>query len=587
VDSLGLCDATCPRCESRKGSWYQLCKASAISSEADCMTDGGDWYEAGCFKLAVQLTVQVACPSGYELVSCGSNSRDTCGGGDSPLACYWNLSAQCTSRVACEGSGFCNDYAYWRGGSLVCRVPWTALNMMPSSCSDSLGGAAVPVESDACLVNVTNDVCTSLGGQMKMQAQSREECLAGQACFLSSGQLTVISGDQCRLDCNAGLYQWKQIYSWSAGTWSQGTSLNWTALSLTQQSFLSPSAVQDKLKMSIEKAASAIFLQAFSSNAICTTQPVLEVFKTLACGLNATGKVGAIDCPLRSAAISSSAVASSKALFGKRLLWQSPVGSVVLQYQNNATAPLAQAETVQVSVVSKFEFLKTVTAAGPASCSDYRAVNNANGELVGQVVGGGIMLQGLTEGTLTVCLGTDPTVPVCLDEYPVADLGTVMGAKLVPLLLATTVDDRSQQICATLNVTGPEPLSLFPIRRTSDLKAYSAYAGSAASFIVYVSLASRSLFTDARQLSLRAASANVSAVQSFSQGGASSAVVTVTSICELAKCSQSYGFAGASSGLQATVVVSGQAYASIVCGGVVVALVVQLCSVMCCLCAAW
>jgi hypothetical protein len=519
------------------------------------MTDGGDWYEAGCFKLAVQVTAQVACPSGYGLVGCGSNSRDNCGGGDSPLACYWNTSAQCTSRAECEGSGFCNDYAYWRGGSPVCRVPWTALNMMPSSCNESLGGAAVPVESDACMVNVTNDMCTSLGGQMKMQAQSREECLASQACFLSSGQLTAISEEQCRLDCNAGLYQWKQIYSWSAGTWSQGKSLNWTVLSQIQQSFLSPSAVQEKLNMSIATAATAIFVQAFSSNAICTTQPVLEVFKSLACGLNATGKVGAIDCQLRSG-ISSSAVASSKALFGKRLLWQSPVGSVILQYQDNATAPSAQAETVQVSVVSKFEFLKTVTAAGPASCSDYSAVNNANGEVFGQVVGGGIMLQGLTKGTLTVCLGTDPNVPVCLDQYPVADLGTVKEAKLAPLSLATAVDDRSQQICATLNVTGPEPLSLFPIRRTSDLKAYSAYAGSAASFVVYVSLASRSLFTDARQLSLRAASANVSAVQSFSQGGASSAVVTVTSICELAKCSQSYGFAGASSGLQATVAVS-------------------------------
>ena len=560
IEDLGLCSAACPRCESGLGQVsrpFQICRASQTADESACTGAGGIWSGNACYKPAVQLSSKVACPPNYDPVGCESLDQSTCGAGQLPIKCAWNAFAACANKTACGGSGQCNDFAYWTETTApVCRIPWSALAYAPSACNTTLGASALALVNDACILNTTsNETCLSHGGALVKRALSKDACVSQQVCSFNSRQATGISSDTCQFSCSALEYDWMSVYSWSSGTWSAASSVNWTTGVKASSQALSEQAALDLVNRSVVSSVVSIFSQAFSTQANCKAEPLIEIFASIACmnsiQTGATEQINGLDCSQRLQKPSSPKLASLKAVSGLGFLWQSTVGSVSLSFPAGAPALPEHAENISVSLLGKYEVVKDAVAASSGDCSAYANVMGSDGStVVGQVVGSGLVLDGVTRGTLRVCLNTDPTIPVCLDRYPVADFAELQGGNLVPLSLATTVDTNSQQLCAAVNATALGSISLVPIRRTQNSAAYVGYSGWNATLVLLVALPSKTLLTDARQACLRAAVAYASVYQNESL--ISTAGTVIPSVCDTALCNPA---AAQPYGVQATVMV--------------------------------
>ena len=109
---------------------------------------------------------------------------------------------------------------------------------------------------------------------------------------------------------------------------------------------------------------------------------------------------------------------------------------------------------VQISATSAFAMRQTLDRRTSSStCSEFEIIQNSNGEIVGQLAGDGLGIQGLKEGAVRVCLPTNKDIGQCFTKYPVDDfaIGDDDGRPGQPLNLATT-RDKSDQVCGDLQL---------------------------------------------------------------------------------------------------------------------------------------
>ena len=98
--------------------------------------------------------------------------------------------------------------------------------------------------------------------------------------------------------------------------------------------------------------------------------------------------------------------------------------------------------------------------------NQFEVVTNDNGAIVGQLVGDGVVISGLSTTTIEICLEIDNSIETDNVTYNTTDLATFnkTGSELFRPLGAANATIVSGQICANINMSGV----YFPIFRLFD-----------------------------------------------------------------------------------------------------------------------
>jgi len=163
----------------------------------------------------------------------------------------------------------------------------------------------------------------------------------------------------------------------------------------------------------------------------------------------------------------------------------SPAGSISISSANlKKSTGKKDGVTVELKYTSPYEVLtvteQPVRRVNAKDCTQFEIVKNVRGEVVGQLVGGGLTVKGLTAGEGRLCVPADLEIPRCAIRYTVYDfaLGTQGGGVDRPLQLAVTTN-KADQICGLvpMGATSRDETMVWPIVRTRSMGAYVAYQG--------------------------------------------------------------------------------------------------------------
>jgi len=563
AQNSGVCSRPCKLCEAHWESGVyevigqQLCHASWLWNETACMTAQlYVWDNEGSICYSKNPTGPCATHPEGKVYKCGDLDTTECntlglagrpwynGEMTGLLKCHVNNYGVCPNKAVCENGGTCNDWTYelWEGETEAkCRVPWATGSEWggPAWESCPMYPQAQGVWDDACVwQGLTLAECTAKGGTQVSRAETSAECTQWKGCFHSQNYITAIAEGPCTDDaqCSVEDYQWHDVLDWRSGVWtpSQMVSREWKAREMTPRNKWGTFLSWNSINMLVTDAVYAIMGRAYVNEALCSTEPLLQVFESLACACGADRNAGenADYCAQvkDKVHVSKIAEATSWRNIEARQVIKSAVGTIVpdkdaLAQSGNATTDKVETYVSMISAamqrlcLPRGDSVATQTSPGRREtgthadthpmrrysrrnmgglqnkCEQYEVVKNAAGEIVGQLIGNGMVIEGLKGGTVRTCLKKDPNIPICLSKFETTDVSKGGGDNKPGVPMQATVTTEGDRLCITVTLPDTGTMTLYPILRTQDLKPYVAFVGEVVKAVMKLNIASKELVT--------------------------------------------------------------------------------------------
>ena len=431
--------------------------------------------------------------------------------------------ASCPDKNSCEMSGWCDDWAYQTGGEPVCRIPWGSgkngeiIDTAACEFDDNTLDVHVLL-GDGCIVSPLNDEeCKALNGTLMYQAVSKNECESREACFFNAFQVTNLTRSECGLSCDSSLYEWRSLYNWHTTKWTSATLIprQWKRRLLVPQNRWAKIAVVGRVAMAFEGAVISTLADPYVSQAICSINPQINIFTSIACACDHSALT---DSTQRLCNYSLGSYLSPKILQGRSFpqleqVFRTAAGTISVTNTDTPkrtdTSLLLQIQFIPISeLVQPFSF-----ASSTSSCAAFEIVTTVNSStaeraLVGQVIGPGLILNGLNKGMAYFCLDPSEIVYKCLDKYPVFDFGIFEGSAVAASYSQISKDLRTGSLCGWMNTTSfINSMVAIPILRKNDLQPNVLYQGPSVQISTSLALKNKALFNDARRIAFRTAMA--------------------------------------------------------------------------------
>ena len=244
---------------------------------------------------------------------------------------------------------------------------------------------------------------------------------------------------------------------------------------------------------------------------MCEVEPMLAILEKVACACAADRSTQAEACEGVFSQIAQTTVAS-KTIFiqeageEQQQIVTSPAGSIMITSAAiRENAGKGDSFVIELLYTSPYEVLgldqpaRRLTAEAAATdCTRYEVVKNANGEIIGQVVGNGLTVKGPTKGTAKACVPMDPEIPKCIIKYPVFGFAMGTSSGNIGLPIPTTVTtDKSDQLCGEIpfGLTRADASMIWPIIRTRSMVAYAPYQGEVGKASITLNLKSKQEFS--------------------------------------------------------------------------------------------
>jgi hypothetical protein len=196
---------------------------------------------------------------------------------------------------------------------------------------------------------------------------------------------------------------------------------------------------------------SHIFIQPAVTDLHVTPEPMYQILNAVACACASDRAQYATHCADVFNSIPSSTIVVQTLWTNiEKQTMKTAVGSIAVSGDTVQKSIYDTGDNVQVEVLATPAFsLRKVDdrrAAISTSCSQFEIVPNAAGDIIGQLIGNGLALKGLTRGSVSVCLPKDQEIPLCTQKYSVLDLalGDSNNRPGVPLQLPVTIDKSNQ-----------------------------------------------------------------------------------------------------------------------------------------------
>jgi len=325
------------------------------------------------------------------------------------------------------------------------------------------------------------------GGDSVKRAETEGECLRFKGCFNQDMYFnTAVPEAQCQNPdiCDADQFKWKNVLEWDGGEWypskMSSNGIKWTERKLVPKNKWAKVIAWNVLDNLVQEAGYALAAEAFKTEFNCHMEPLYDILEQVACACSADR---ASDKCLRvvGKVITSTVASQTVFLNDNEKTIKTAVGSVTITAAVIAGSVKKGKDNVQVDVQATpawslriFESQRRVAGAG-TSCSDFEIIKS-QGQVVGQLMGNGLTIQGLKSGSANVCIPIDKDIPKCTFKYIVTDFalgdnagqpGMLLGREILKSLLATeflhtisialifenflpetsTTTDKTEQIC--------------------------------------------------------------------------------------------------------------------------------------------
>jgi len=387
--------------------------------------------------------------------------------------------------------------------------------------------------------------CSAAGGTAVQRAETQTECTRFKGCFDENmGFNTAVSQAQCtnRDICDPDQYEWKNVLEWTPGVWypSKMMPAHWKQRELEKKNVWGKKVSMDSLNMIIGNSLSAMAAEAYKTEFMCKNEPLYAVLEKVACACGSGRSSTACDGVLERAQ-SVPIVTQTLFLTAETQHLTTAVGSVAISSQSIQASVTKRSDNVAVSILATpaFELRNTSSsmgndrrAAASISCSDFDIIRNSQGQVVGQLIGDGLAVEGLKSGNMTVCLQNTKNIPKCMVKYPVTDFafGDDTNKPTMPLGITITTD-KSDRLCGQVPIKATGKTLVFPIMRTSDLKPYSPYTGAKVTKTMTLSIVSKDLFSLDRAIAFKKSIAT-----SIHGVDVDASSIVITKVCDASGC---------------------------------------------------
>jgi hypothetical protein len=412
------------------------------------------------------------------------------------LRCEWRQRERCPTQQTCEASGECNDYDVGELGSCLFRpqrnddgyregcdrmgLPLGCAQRDDhtgqvdlSSCEFRFdwgdGFCALTQNVGGTQRRVLNEtLCDEVGGQFKTRAESEAECTGyGKVCTSPFNSHDVFGGITTENKCQTCGYRFQDSKTWRSGRWAPPAEqpLSFAKRVSSSKNTWDPSVpTERKFRNLVQNSIASIIAESQRDKITCELAPYQSFIPIVNDMCNA-------DAAQKATTVASYSLAE-KEVPCDDMKSQSPAefyeGSV--DYADatcaNASAVFQTANVKKTVVVESSEANRRRRRLDAGACAMHRTIRNAAGATVGQTVGSGVTVNGVSGAT--VCL--NPTVPTderC-SEYAVKDVVSVSssGVYSAPLEKTITVDSQGKY-CIDSSQAG---VTYVPVHLQSDWK---------------------------------------------------------------------------------------------------------------------
>lgn len=418
------------------------------------------------------------------------------------LHCEWRQWDRCPTQQTCEASGECNDHGVGELGGCLFQ-PVSNKDGYAKGC-DRMGyplGCATRNDQtdeavfDACSSQfrfdwadgscaLTQDdgsgyqrrvlnqtLCTQMGGEFKSRAESEAECTGyGKVCSSPFNSHDVYGGITTTDKCQSCGYRYQNSKTWRAGTWAAATE---QPLIFAKRTYSSKNTWdlhvpdESKFRKLIMNTVATMVADAQRDKITCELEP----YKALIPIVNNMCNAGAA---AQAVTVASYSLAQNDVPCDD-MASQAPAtfyeGSVDFSTATctDGTAVFQSANVDKTVVIESSQVRRRRLSAGGGdvgACAAHRVIKNPAGAIVGQTVGSGVAVTGVSGAT--VCL--NPTVPAderC-PEYTERDVVSVSssGVYSAPLEATVTVDAQGKY-CIGSTQAG---VTYVPVHLKSDWK---------------------------------------------------------------------------------------------------------------------
>mmetsp|Transcript_18192 Transcript_18192/g.28227 ORF Transcript_18192/g.28227 Transcript_18192/m.28227 type:complete len:652 (+) Transcript_18192:575-2530(+) len=436
---------------------------------------------------------------------------------------------------------------------------------------------------DACIVKLSEEskCSTDLQGTIVARAKSLSECQSDMrsGCFnTQADHITAISMTDCQNEdlCDPEQYDWDFVHDWSAGNWSsaQLIDFSWKQREFASINSWGPTVSVEGLRGMMRTVLYSLIGKAYIAEARCEMEPILYVLESVACGCGgakdavATAKCDKVFNDLTCPTISESVLWSSKLWQNKKQTEANSGGSTAWKYEElkansdllnfshsavemltkicpaelegaRAQIVTSRRSGVQLEPMSINKRREMVAMRATGGCdSTYETVKNSGGDIVGQLVGNGVQLEGVQTGTTTLCIPLEISIPVCLRKYDTMGMAVSLGDGFSSLLDVTVTQDNTNKFCAEVDVSNvANGKSVYPVMTTADKTAFVAFTGSKVTKSLRLSLASKELFTLKRMQAFTLSIAQALAgIDSTLDATTLQDAVVITAVCDSNGC---------------------------------------------------
>jgi hypothetical protein len=460
-----------------------------------------------------------------------AESYTSAGFGVFGLSCFTNNYGLCT-KEACKSGGSCDDWTYanWGAkyeGTSSCRIPlnlgadWGGPNTakcynLQSKYSGTIANAWM---DDACIVNNMNTLdCTREGGTPVSRAETEAQCKSYKGCFNRIyNTMTAVSESQCSTGmtvtanklsykapsgdiCASDQFQWRNVSEWTPGVWSSSkmtsVGIQWTKRKLESKNKWQKEVPLGKLVDLVYEAAFAMAAEVYVGEFKCKMEPLQGILNTVACtcGLDKTKNTAICTDIMKE--IKPSLIATTTAFLSeekKQTLVQPGIGSVSFTSEDlkrtvnksrggdYTTVELLYTDAMKLRTSGD----RTVTST-KITCEQFKVIKNPKDEVIGQLAGNGLVVKGLKDANVSICVAAWEAIPSCssLRKYYVPDFVLGVGKDARPGMPSVSIDksdlfdsntsvsiDKSNLFCGVVRL-GPSAelgTTVYPVLRTDKM----------------------------------------------------------------------------------------------------------------------
>jgi hypothetical protein len=414
------------------------------------------------------------------------------------LKCNWRFEAECKDRASCEATGECNDWFLGHGDEGACVVPHTAdmwghkkpcedrknpkdkANYRSIWENERMGCVATKKANDGNTVRVPKEECEEVDvagervypdGVWKIRAETQAECeTLGEGCVSKWSDWDFFGGikeqDKCENVCD---HVWNGVGEWRTGNWWSYTMysgsdmpLFWKEREWTKKNTWDPTAIlQSNFEELLFHASSKAMLTLQKKKVLCKIPPLFQQLVPVIasrCGVDDPNNSG--DLSRITYSVTDVTVTCSK--MDKMKPERSYLGQVDFQkaHCDDDTKVFEEVSIQKVIDVpprkdtdadanNPMRRLRRLEANPPASgeemqkvCTGHCIVKNSQNAVVGQKVGPGLKLTGVSDGTLCITVNLPPDQ--IADEYTERDVVELSDAGLYGSPLGKTITVNGQ-----------------------------------------------------------------------------------------------------------------------------------------------